>query len=172
MLFESNVKWTFPTAETYPAGMFGAIRKHNIHTGIDLYVPFGTEVYPIEDGTVINIEWFTGPDSIPPSPWWNATEAVWVCSNNSDRVWVYGEVAANRAVINIGSKVTTKDVIGNVLQVLKKDKGVNPTTMLHLELYSNTPENTVVWELNEPKPDLLCDPMEYFTNVNTNQISK
>jgi len=55
-------------------GTFGAIRKFDIHTGVDLYCDHGTKVYSIEPGLVISVENFTG--SLAESPWWNDTQAV------------------------------------------------------------------------------------------------
>jgi len=142
---------------------FGAVRKHDIHTGIDIYLPYGTKVYPIEDGVVVNVEWFTGTKSNPPTPWWKDTQAVWVQSSNSNKlVFVYGEIDTD---IAIGTKVSVNDCIGTIAEVLKKDKGKNPTTMLHLELYSDIPEQTVIWNIGEPMPNLLMDPTVYISKI-------
>ena len=55
-------------------GAFGVIRKFDRHTGVDLYCENGDEVYAMEDGEVVAIEWFTGePVGMP---WWNDTKAI------------------------------------------------------------------------------------------------
>lgn len=45
----------------HAGGVFGAVRKYDIHTGIDLYCESGDHVYAIEDGIVVNVCHFTGP---------------------------------------------------------------------------------------------------------------
>lgn len=50
-------------------GMFGAVRKYDIHTGVDLYCEEGSLVSEYEDGIVVAIEDFTGVKAN--SPWWN-----------------------------------------------------------------------------------------------------
>jgi len=41
----------FPVLQHH--GAFGARRKFNVHSGIDLYAPVGEPVYAVEDGTVV-----------------------------------------------------------------------------------------------------------------------
>ena len=36
-------------------GSFGVKRKHDIHKGVDLYAPIGTDVYPVEPGTIVDM---------------------------------------------------------------------------------------------------------------------
>jgi hypothetical protein len=69
-------------------GRFGAVRKHDVHTGVDLYCAVSTKVVAVEAGEVVVIEPFTGPDAA--SPWWLSTEAVLV--EGASGVVVYGEV--------------------------------------------------------------------------------
>jgi Peptidase family M23 len=148
MRFPLDIKIKVPE---YPEpGAFGAIRKHDIHTGIDLYCSPGDEVKSIEGGIVFDIINFTG--SHADSCWWNDTKAVIIKSDN--RFWLYGEVDPT---VNIGDIIIEGDFIGRVLTVLKKNKG-KPMTMLHIELYNSFFENAVVWNLNEPKPISLEDP--------------
>lgn len=161
MLFENHISWSLPTKETYPQALFAAKRKYDIHTGIDIYVPLHTKVFPIESGKVINIEWFTGKFSKPPTEWWNDTKAVWVQSQNG-MVFVYGEI---ETTIKIGDFVSTNTCIGTVLQVLKKEKNKNPLTMLHIELYSNIPKETVIWNHGENQPEGLLNPLDYIEEL-------
>lgn len=140
-------------------GKFGAVRKYDIHTGIDLICDVGTEIYAIEDGMVVNIEVFTGPNA--ESPWWNETMAVLV--EGESGVICYGEI---EALVEIGQQVKTGELIGKVKRVLKKDKG-KPTSMLHLELYKAGTKNTVWWHINERQPDCLLDPsvLKYYNAI-------
>lgn len=132
-------------------GLFGAIRKHDIHTGIDLYCHPGDPVYAIEKGLVVGVVPFTGPSA--GFPWWNDTKAVLV--EGPSGVFLYGELEPRVKVDDI---LLPGMVIGNVLTVLKKDKGL-PMTMLHLELYKKGYRGSgEVWELGKPKPDMLLDP--------------
>lgn len=59
MQFPIKDKFSLPTSE----GVFGAKRKFDMHTGIDLYCTEQTPVYAIEDGIVIGVENFTGPNA-------------------------------------------------------------------------------------------------------------
>lgn len=135
-------------------GSFGYIRKHDIHTGVDLYCENNDAVYAMYDGIIVNIEDFTGINSNPPTSWWNDTNSVLILHN--DFVICYGEITvANN--ITIGSSVKEGDIIGYVKQVLKKDKNKTPLSMLHIELYEKHITESVVWELNTDKPYGLLD---------------
>lgn len=131
-------------------GAFGAVRRHDVHTGVDLYCPDGTPVVAIEDGLVVAVLPFTGPAA--GSPWWASTEAVLVEGDSG--VWVYGEVAP--AVLP-GTDVRAGDGIGRVVRVLRHDKGL-PTSMLHVERYAPGTRDVVWWRHGEPIPDGLRDP--------------
>jgi murein DD-endopeptidase MepM/ murein hydrolase activator NlpD len=130
-------------------GKFGAVRKYDVHTGIDLYCKNYASVYAIEDGEVVRIEPFTGKDT--DSNWWNDTQCV-VVRGRSGYI-LYGEV---KPAVWVGDKIKEGQILGNVLTVLKKDKGL-PMTMLHLELYAQN-MSPVVWKIGEPQPDGLLDP--------------
>lgn len=150
----------FPIKRTYtlnniPApNRFGARRKHDVHTGVDLFAPEGEPVYAFEAGMVVDVCTFTGA-SIG-MPWWNETMCVSV--DGTSGVILYGEITPN--VIN-GQIVSEGDLIGWVKQVLIKDKG-KPMSMLHIEWYEKGYkgkgfENNVweAWELNGDKPLML-----------------
>lgn len=138
------------------AGAFGTVRRFDIHTGIDLYCQEGDEALAVEEGEVVFITPFTGPHAA--SPWWKDT---WACGvKGKSGIVVYGEIIPS---VVVGQKVSAGEVIGNVTQVLTKDKGL-PMVMLHLELYSEIME-PVVWELNQPCPRGLLDPTELLTSI-------
>lgn len=139
-------EWQLPPAQ----GCFGAQRKFDIHTGVDLYCEPGTKVLAIEDGVVVDVIDFTGPKA--DSPWWNDTEAILVESKSG--CILYGEISASK---KIGDVVKRADEIGEVMTVLAKNKGL-PTTMLHLELYPTGWRAPVIWALGQAKPDVLQDP--------------
>lgn len=102
--------WTFPleqwdgyipkSQEGHP-GAFGAIRKYDIHTGVDLYVQQhnSNTVKAVEDGVVVSVVDFTGPAA--ESPWWNATKAILL--EGKSGVVCYGEVAPKKTIY-IGQK--------------------------------------------------------------------
>lgn len=128
---------------------FGAVRKHDVHCGIDLHCNEYSHVFAIEEGVVERVGIFTGP--AVGSPWWEETEYIGIKSVSG--YIVYGELSAR---VEVGEKITAGQLIGYVRRVLKKDKG-KPQSMLHLELYSQVIE-PVEWKINEPKPEHLCDP--------------
>lgn len=145
-----GTKPLFPDA----VGKFGVQRRHEYHSGVDLYCEVGTLVCAVQDGVVVAIENFTGPDSTPPSPWWNPTQAVLV--QGSDGVVVYGEITAK---VQIGQVLRAGEVLGVVDKpVLKNYKG-RPTTMLHLELLTSGATKSEVWGLDQPCPPTLRNPL-------------
>lgn len=147
------VKLTDPLPKRFGPGYFGAVRRYDVHTGIDLYCEDGAEVIAMEDGVVISIEKFTGEHA--DSPWWNNTWAILI--EGQSGVICYGELIPLTGVEE-GSIIESGSIIGHVRQVLKKDKGVTPTSMLHLELYKPGTKKTVWWKLGEKKPEELLDP--------------
>lgn len=154
--------WTFPLPQYYcnlplkgHPGAFGTIRRHDVHTGIDLYCPVNTSVLAVESGEVVLINLFTGPRA--DSPWWQETSFVAI--KGLSGVVVYGEISP---LVQLGQTITAGETIGLVQQVLTKDKG-KPMTMLHLELYTQTTD-PVVWHLNQSQPQELLDPTEYLIN--------
>ena len=138
-----------------PEGSFGAVRKHDVHTGVDLYTREGAPVFAMESGKVVSIEQFTGGEE---SPWWLPTWAVLV--EGASGVIVYGEIAPE---VTRDSLVNEGDLIGRVLPVLREDKvrediPGHSRFMLHLELHVSGTRKTSWWNLNEPQPDGLLDP--------------
>lgn len=147
-------------------GMFGAVRKHDIHTGVDIYVPAGTLVCPVEDGVIVKVGYFTGPRSSPPTPWWEETGYVMV--EGESGVVCYGELMHEGLFWHyVGDGVHTGagDIVGNVATVLKEDKG-RPRSMLHLELYEHGYRGEPVdWALGAPRPAGLLDPTPFLLEI-------
>lgn len=134
-------------------GAFGVRRRYEVHTGVDLYAPEGTPVSAVEDGVVVGVEWFTGPDADPPCPWWLPTKAVLV--EGASGVVLYGEVEPDVAP---GWYLRAGATVGRVARVLRHDKGL-PTSMLHLELHVHgTIASSHPWELEGNPPRSLLDP--------------
>lgn len=147
------VRWPLldtPSAIPEGPGAFGAVRRHDVHTGVDLYCPEGTVVVAIERGFVVAIVPFTGPAA--DSPWWEPTVAVLV--EGPSGVVLYGEIAP---IVTAGTPVSAGDPLGHVVRVLRHDKG-HPTAMLHLERYVAGVREPVWWRLGEDQPGVLLDP--------------
>lgn len=155
----SNFSFDIPISP-HP-GSFGVTRKHDVHTGVDLYCQAGSEVFAIESGVVEKVINFTGPEA--GSPWWNKTSAIIIKGSLG---WVlYGEVSTS---LIEGDMVQEGDVIGNVETVLKKDKGT-PMSMLHIELYNQLALDGVIWHLGEEKPRSLLNPTDLLLSIKTNE---
>jgi len=150
------MKYVKPIPCDYPApegqNAFGAVRRHDIHTGVDLVCDVGTPVYAMEAGVVVNTFIFTGEKV--GTPWWHETHGVLIQGNAGNIL--YGEIAINK--LEVGDEVISGQCIGWVMQVLINDKG-RPMSMLHLELYDHSYCGIgVVWKLGEEKPSELRDP--------------
>lgn len=137
---------------------FGAIRKHDIHTGVDLFCEEKDEVFSIYDGIVVSIEQFTGFDE---SPWWNDTYSVLVYNTELNETILYGEI---EPCVEVGDRIVSGEKLGHVIRVLKKYKGT-PMDMLHIERYQVEVKESVWWYLNESKPELLLDVTEILENL-------
>lgn len=155
--------WTFPLPKylaNLPVnghpGAFGTVRRYDVHTGVDLYCPANTPVLAVEEGEVVLINLFTGPAA--GSPWWQETSFIAI--KGASGVVVYGELTPK---VKIGQKVSAGELVGEVKQVLTKDKG-KPMTMLHLELYSQVME-PVIWHLSEQQPMGLLDPTKLLISA-------
>jgi hypothetical protein len=149
-------KYEYTIPDSSMCGGFGFRRKHDIHAGVDLYCNDGDGAYCIENGVVVDICEFTG---FKESPWWEDTYAV-VIKCESGFI-LYGEITPSLH-LKVGSSIKEGDLIGSVKKVLKKDKGITPTSMLHLELYDIYTEP--VWWVNK-QPENLKD----ITNLLWNQ---
>jgi len=139
-------------------GAFGARRKYDVHTGVDLVVPVGTPVLAIEDGIVVGVEPFTGP--LAGCPWWLPTDCVMVEGDSG--VIIYGEIETKCEQWEF---VEEGSVLGRVLRVLRNDKG-KPLSMLHLELYEQGYRAVgSVWPLDGPRPPQLLDPTPMLAGI-------
>lgn len=164
-LLQAN--WMFPTS---PANLFGAVRKYDVHTGIDIFAEKGTIVTSPFDGEVVKIGNFTGMDAEPtPSPWWNDTQYVivkhlipvfYAHGEFIDIYVLYGEINVNPELF-VGQQIKEDEVLGTVVQVLKHNKGL-PTSMLHVEMYNECPSTPAIWHLNDQKPPNLQDPQDFL----------
>lgn len=158
--------WRFPLKEwcgfipqsPHP-GSFGAVRKHDVHCGVDLYVPDEVPVHAVEDGIVVAIEEYTGPKA--ESPWWLPTQAILV--EGVSGVVCYGEVKPHN--LTEGAKVVARQHIAHVAPVLGEHK-VRPDIlhhsrfMLHFELYEHGTDESVWWYKDDEKPSNLLDPTQ------------
>jgi hypothetical protein len=132
-------------------GRFGTRRKHDYHTGVDLYCELGQEVIAIEDGVVITVEPFTGKEA--GSDWWNNTEAILIIGESG--IFNYGEVTP---LVKKGDKVKAGQTIAIVdAAVLKSFKG-RPMVMLHLELLSHDTVTSPWWLIEDSKPNHIWNP--------------
>lgn len=144
-------------------GAFAAIRKHDIHTGVDLYTDGKNSVFSVENGIIISIEDFTGPEAN--SPWWLSTKAVLI--EGESGVVCYGEIEPIN--IKVGDLVNRGQMIAKVSPVLpegKDNKNIlnHSRFMLHIELYRHGTKTPVWWHLNQPKPDSLLNPTKHLTS--------
>ncbi len=154
-----NYKYKIPTGQDL--GAFGVTRKHDMHTGVDMYCEQGDEVIAMEKGVIVAIEYFTGPSV--QMPWWNDTQAVAI--HGQSGIINYGEVRANSS-LHVGDVIEEGDIIGWVIPVLKQDKGKVPSTsMLHLELYNEYDGEWILWGVNTPQPKNLLDPTSLLQNA-------
>ena len=139
-------------------GSFACQRKHEKHTGVDLYTTNGQKVEAVENGTIVGIEHFTGEwDN---TPWWENTNCVLI--EGATGVVCYGEID-QASGLQVGDKVVQGEYIGNVKRVLKngkerKDIPGHSTSMLHMELYphgTTKASNGFEKHLNDIMPFLL-----------------
>jgi len=145
-------------------GSFGFKRKHDIHTGIDLYVSDNEMVIAVESGIVVGVEEYTGPKA--GSPWWLPTKAILV--EGSLGVVCYGEVLPTG--ITKGEMVLGGQCLGFVSPVLspekiRKDIPNHSNYMLHFELYKTGTKQSVIWDLNKEKPKELLNPTKLLTEL-------
>lgn len=142
-------------------GDFAFRRSFYHHPGIDIYCGLGQEVQAIEDGTVIIIDNFTGPNATPSSPWWNETWSLII--EGASGALGYCELKP-LPHIQVGMQVKEGDVIATIVPVLKKDKG-NGTTMLHFEKYVPGTKDHVTWVLDTEMPQELLNPRDFLEDL-------
>jgi len=144
----------------YEPGAFGAIRKFDIHEGVDIYTHDGADVHAVEDGVVTAVYVFTGKKA--DCDWWNETWCIKV--EGKSGVVTYGELA--EPMINVGAKVYVDGIIGHVTPVLKPEKyrpdiRNHSVAMLHLELRKETC-HLDGWKLDGDRDKRLLDPTPYL----------
>lgn len=145
----------------YEPGAFGAVRKFDIHEGVDVYTHDGADVYAVEDGTVTAIYEFTGKKA--DCDWWNETWCIKV--ERKSGVITYGELK-QPSIVNVGDKVRAGKVIGHVTPVLRPEK-YRPdirnhfVAMLHVELRKETC-HLDGWKLDGERDKRLLDPTPYL----------
>jgi len=149
-------------------GSFGAKRKHDIHTGVDLYYNNSDlSVYPFEDGKIIGIGDFTGPAA--DCDWWLPSKYVAVKGQSG--IIVYGELEPWNH-IDVGLEVSINSYLGEVVQVLKHPPRCrcpgHSMFMLHVELIKSDSElmTSETWSLGEKRHKDLKDPTVYLYNLN------
>lgn len=152
-------------------GAFGTARKHDVHTGVDLYVPEHSWVHAVETGKIVRAGAFTGTRSMPPTPWWNDTSYLMV--EGESGVVCYGEIHCSWLDSQLreqpdgfyGDTIEVGETIGMIFPVLKEDKG-RPRSMLHLELYEHGYRGEPVdWALGAPRPAGLLDPTPFLLEL-------
>ena len=145
----------------YEPGAFGAIRKFDIHEGVDIYTHDEASAYAVEDGVVTAVYVFTGKKA--DCDWWNETWCVKV--EGKSGVVTYGELA--EPTIEVGENVIGGvTVIGHITPVLKPEKyrpdiRNHSVAMLHLELRKETC-HLDGWKLEGERDKRLLDPTPYL----------
>lgn len=143
-------------------GSFGFPRKICCHSGVDLYADVGTNVFPFEDGEVIDLGQFTGKKV--GCDWWNDTWFVTIKGKSGNIV--YGEIKVNDN-IKIGTMVNKNiTLLGTVLRVVKnppkKIVENHKCSMLHVELLRNSFLECPEWKIGDQNPDGILDPTQYL----------
>jgi len=151
----------------YHVGAFGVERRHHVHEGVDLYGKVGDEVCAMEAGTIVGVYPFTGVEA--DSPWWADTQCVLV--RGASGVLNYGEVSVEPS-LKEGSHVQAGERLGQLVTVLRTDKG-RPMTMLHIERYTlDTTEPLKMWEKGAEQPVNLCDPTTLLLKAQVSAITE
>lgn len=150
----------------YHPGRFGASRKHDIHTGIDLYAnPRELLVGAFENGKIVSIGPFTGVDT--DCEWWY--DSKYVAVEGRSGIIVYGEIEPSQS-IKVGETVTQGQLIGEIVQVLRHSPRRpipgHSMYMLHVELISHPgPGEDFTagdWKLKQDRPKHVLDPTVYL----------
>ena len=162
-------KWIFPIDEKRCPGVpinphpgsFGAVRKYDIHCGVDLYCNNGQIVFAVEDGTIVRIEPFTGKNA--DCDWWLDTMCVKI--EGQTGIICYGEIEPFEN-INVGDKVVAGQMIGYVVPVLpdrkfRRDIKGHSCSMLHVQIYKHGNLESCLHE----RPEDGIDPTEFLLNA-------
>ena len=172
---EDVIRWVRPISNvpgvpvgTHP-GAFGTQRKHDVHTGVDLYCNEGDGVYSCTDGLVVEVGEFTGPSA--GDSWWNDTKAI-VIDTGLNYI-VYGEL---EPLVDVGQRVSAGEVIGKITPVLpphkhRPDIAGHSVNMLHLELMTRRFDGFIVWILDESQPNGLLDPTSELLRIYEKELT-
>jgi murein DD-endopeptidase MepM/ murein hydrolase activator NlpD len=158
-----DCSWSLPCGKYHPAA-FGARRKYNIHTGVDLFCEHMQPLASVEDGIVVAIKNFSKNKN--KSPWLNKTKAILI--EGESGVVAYCNVS-ERPGLQVGDLVDAGEIIGNVIRINKK-KRRKDICMLHLELYEKGTTKRVTWSCNYPKPKHLKDPSPHLIKILTQTL--
>lgn len=152
--------WSVPLGKYHPSG-FGARRKYNLHTGVDLFCDHNQPLASVEDGIIIGIRNF----SKKKVPWLNQTRVILI--EGKTGVVAYCNVK-EREGLRVGDEVLAGEIIGNVIRInKKKKKNKKDLCMLHLELYSPGTKKRAKWSYNFPKPPQLLNPTQHLLDIIT-----
>jgi hypothetical protein len=132
-------------------GAFGFQREHHVHEGVDLYCPPGTAVQAMEAGTVVAVFPFAGPHAGRP---WGLNAWV-VLVEGASGVIAYGDL---KPAVIPGVRLKARGFVGQVLQVLRDNRGGRPTSMLHLEMHTPGTLACPQWMDISTRPPSLIDP--------------
>ncbi|MBX3042268.1 MAG: M23 family metallopeptidase [Candidatus Kapabacteria bacterium] len=163
------------------SGSFGEFRNDRIHTGIDLYAEFGTEVRAVLNGEVVETGVFTSPDMVD---YWNKTYFAAI-QHNDGKIFKYCEMG--EIFISKGELIKSGHIIGEVGKVInvqmvsqeapdyiKSLVMTNCCSMLHFEMYSGLPyfpENYLGGNIFSKKiPDNLLNPYEFLISILFNKL--
>lgn len=165
-----GVRWKFPLdtmfnnrfIPTWPhLGAFGAVRRFDIHNGVDIYCGEECSVHAVESGIVVERGQFTG--EAVGCGWWNDTWYITV-KGKSGYV-VYGEIKYDENLVE-DTEVKVGQFLGKVVPVLKtnkvrKDIKGHSAYMLHIELKRKLVHDGG-WPLDTERPRELLDPTAYL----------
>ena len=143
-------------------GWFGGKRKHDIHTGVDLYCAPNTKVRAFEDGEVVEVDWFTGENA--KCPWWFESKFIAIAGKSG--TIIYGELEPDAMYLK-GDKIKAKDIIGTTVRILKKPPKSHVIghrmDMLHIELVETGKAKWGEdWLHEKERPKYLKDPTIYL----------
>jgi phosphopantothenoylcysteine decarboxylase len=175
----NGVRWYYPFMDSpfnchkyinciefaHHPGSFGSKRKHDIHTGVDLYASH-YKFCAMESGIVIDKGQYTGV--AVGSPWWRDTDFITIAGNSGHIC--YGEVKVND-YIKAGDQINVGQHLGYVVPVLQErrlDIPYHKEVMLHIELlksgsYANE------WKHGDQRDPNLLDPTPYLYLMNKNK---
>lgn len=153
----------------FEPGAFASVRATTYHTGVDLYTRPMSDVFAVEDSTIVACGDFTGPTA--GSPWY--LDTGFIMAEGPSGVVCYGEIGDDSDLsIRVGDHLKAGDRVGWVRQVLKRDKGFG-TSMLHLELYKHNTRLPVDWPRRMfpmslfSRPSELLDPTPHLVSIDS-----